>query len=138
MWDKFMEGAGKAITVTISVLLLLVLVLGPIIAFTPFGRGLWDSLQHETRKVSDAASYQTRKQVEDTCRATIVSYESDMLTWEQYKDSESAEQRSWADAAKIRANKAALTYNEYFLKNSYVFEGNVPPDIRAELPLLED
>ena len=99
--------------------------------------GAINEWQYEIQKVDDATNYKTRKQVEDTCRATIVSYESNRLTWEQYKDSESAEQRSWADAAKILANKAALTYNEYFLKNSYVFEGNVPVDILTELPLLE-
>ena len=99
--------------------------------------GAVNEWEHEIQKVDDATNYRTRKQVEDTCRSTIVSYEADRLTWLQYKDSESAEQRSWADAAKIRANKAALTYNEYFLKNSYVFEGNIPEDIREELPLLE-
>ena len=57
--------------------------------------------------------------------------------WMQYKDSEDAEQRGWADAAKIRANKAALTYNEYFMKNSYVFEGNIPYDIYTRLDILE-
>lgn len=89
------------------------------------------------RKTDDATRYSTRKKVEDTCRATIVSYQSDRLTWEQYKDSDSGEQRGWADAAKMRANKAAVTYNEYFLKNSYVFEGNVPVDILDALPLIE-
>lgn len=98
--------------------------------------GAVNEWEHEIRKVDDATNYRTRKQVEDQCRATIVSYESDRLTWLQYKDSESDEQRSWAEAARTRANKAALTYNEYFLKNSYVFEGNVPADIREELPLL--
>lgn len=98
--------------------------------------GAVNEWEHEIQKVDDATNYRTRKQVEDQCRATIVSYESDRLTWLQYKDSESAEQRSWAEAARTRANKAALTYNEYFLKNSYVFEGNVPADIREELPLL--
>lgn len=91
---------------------------------------------HEIRKVDDATSYRTRKQVEDQCRTLIVSYTSDWLTWEQYKDSESAEQRSWAEAARTRANKSALTYNEYFLKNSYVFAGNIPADICEILPLL--
>ena len=100
--------------------------------------GAINEWEHEIRKVDDATNYNTRKRVEDTCRATIVSYEADKLTWEQYKDSESAEQRGWADAAKLRANKAAVTYNEYFLKNSYVFAGNVPEDIREELPVLED
>ena len=104
---------------------------------TPAGRAAVNEWRYSIHKVDDATRYQTRKQVEDTCRATIVSYESDKLTWEQYKDSESAEQRSWADAAKLRANKAALTYNEYFLKNSFVFEGNVPDDILSGLEILE-
>lgn len=112
-------------------------VLGMIVNATPGGRAFFNNWDHAVQKVDDATSYQTRKQVEDTCRATIVSYESDKLTWEQYKDSESAEQRGWAEAAKLRANKAALTYNEYFLKNSYVFAGNVPGDIRTELEIIK-
>lgn len=99
--------------------------------------GGFNQMVHEIKKTDDATRYSTRKKVEDTCRATIVSYQSDRLTWEQYKDSDSKEQRGWADAAKIRANKAAVTYNEYFLKNSYVFEGNVPGDILETLPLIE-
>ena len=128
-----MSTLGKILTAALALLLIACMV-----AFcTPVSRAALNIWQHDLQKVDDATSYKTRKQVEDTCRATIVSYESDRLTWEQYKDSESAEQRSWADAAKIRANKAALTYNEYFLKNSYVFQGNVPADILTELPLLE-
>lgn len=104
---------------------------------TPAGVAAWNNWFHDVQKVDDLTNYETRKQVEDTCRATIVSYESDKLTWEQYKDSESAEQRGWADAAKMRANKAAVTYNEYILKNSYVFEGNIPADIRLQLEVLK-
>ena len=104
---------------------------------TPAGRAQWNSYWHDIQKVDDATKYETRKQVEDTCRATIVSYESDKLTWEQYTDSDNEEQRGWAEAAKMRDNKAAVTYNEYFMKNSYVFEGNVPADIRTNLPILE-
>ena len=121
----------------IVVALVVVVIVAMFATFTPAGRYFWNTKQHQVQKVDDATNYKTRKQVEDTCRATIVSYEADKLTWQQYKDSESAEQRSWADAAKLRANKAALTYNEYFLKNSYVFSGNVPDDIRAQLEILE-
>ena len=128
-WDKFWR--------TVSIAVIMIIVLGAISSFTPAGRAFWNNLQYQVQKVDDATSYETRKQVEDTCRATIVSYESDKLTWEQYKDSESEEQRVWAEAAKIRANKAALTYNEYFLKNSYVFDGNIPSDIRDKLDILE-
>lgn len=99
--------------------------------------GAYHNWRNDIKQTADKSRYETRKEVEDTCRATIVSYESDKLTWEQYKDSESSEQRGWADAAKMRANKAAITYNEYFLKNSYVFDGNVPADIRTELEIIE-
>ena len=37
----------------------------------------------------------------------------------------------------MRANKTAATYNEYVLKNSYVWEGNVPSDIRKQLDYIE-
>ena len=36
-----------------------------------------------------------------------------------------------------QANSSASTYNNYVLKNSYVFEGNVPADIRMELEILK-
>lgn len=120
-----------------AVLMILAVMLSTLTACSPQGRFWWNTYWHAVQKVDDATNYKTRKQVEDTCRATIVSYEADKLTWEQYKDSESEEQRSWANAAKLRANKAALIYNEYFLKNSYVFEGNVPKDIREELTILK-
>lgn len=117
---------------------LVLLVVGLIVAMlVPSSRAAINEWQHDLHKIDDATTYKTRKQVEDTCRATIASYESDKNTWELYKDHEGAEQRGWADAARLRANKAAVTYNEYILKNSYVFEGNVPEDILAELPLIE-
>ncbi len=128
-WEKY----SRAFAIGLAIVVLIALS----VTFTPEGRKIWNIIQHETQKVDEETSYKTRKRVEDTCRATIVSYEADKLTWQQYKDSENAEQRGWADAAKLRANKAALTYNEYFLKNSYVFQGNVPEDIRAELELIE-
>ena len=124
----------KVLAIILAVLLVIATIL---FSATPVGVAAWNTWFHAVEKADDRTSYETRKQVEDTCRATIVSYEADKLTWEQYKDSESAEQRGWADAAKLRANKAAVQYNEYILKNSYVFEGNIPADIRWELPLLE-
>ena len=120
-----------------ALILVLAVILSTMTGCSPQGRYWWNTYWRAVQKVDDATNYKTRKQVEDTCRATIVSYEADRLTWLQYKDSESTEQRRWADAAKLRANKAALTYNEYFLKNSYVFSGNVPADIRDKLDILE-
>lgn len=128
---------GKFIATLIVIALVVCIGVGIWASVTPAGRAWWNNWQHDLKKVDDSTRYETRKQVEDTCRSTIVSYKSDALTWEQYKDSEDSEKLGWAEAAKIRANKAALTYNEYFLKNSYVFEGNVPSDILTELPLIE-
>ena len=121
----------------IAIFMAMVLIFATLVGCGPVDRYISNKIDYATQKVDDATNYKTRKQVEDTCRATIVSYEADKLTWEQYKDSDSAEQRSWADAAKLRANKAAVTYNEYILKNSYIFNGNIPDDIREELPILE-
>lgn len=99
----------------------------------PSGRAIWNSYQHTMHKVDDVTLYQTRKKVEDTCRAMISSYTSDILTYDQYKDSVDSEKQGWAEQAKMRANKTAASYNEYVLKNSYVWEGNVPSDIRKQL-----
>jgi len=98
---------------------------------------LGNQVDYVDQKIDDATNYETRKTVEDSCRAMIASYEADKLTYEQYKDSESDEQRSWADQAKMRANRTAANYNNYILKNSYVWSGNIPEDILAELPIIE-
>ena len=92
-----------------------------------------NKVDYVNQKIDDATNYETRKDVEDSCRAMVASYEADKLTWEQYKDSDSSEQRSWADQAKMRANRTAANYNNYILKNSYVWSGNVPDDILSEL-----
>lgn len=96
-----------------------------------------NQVDYVNQKIDDATNYETRKTVEDSCRAMVSSYEADKLTWEQYKDSESSEQRSWADQAKMRANRTASNYNNYILKNSYVWDGNIPEDILAELATIE-
>lgn len=106
-------------------------------ATTPLGRGLWNSHFYAVQKVDDATSYKTKKQVEDSCRAMIASYESDRLTYEQYKDSDSEEKQGWAEQAKMRANKTASTYNNYVLENNFVWDGNVPKDIQESLEYIE-
>lgn len=101
--------------------------------YTWFG----NQVDYVNQKIDNATNYETRKTVEDSCRAMVSSYEADKLTWEQYKDSESSEQRSWANQAKTRANRTAANYNNYILKNSYIWDGNVPDDILSELAIIE-
>lgn len=88
------------------------------------------------RKIEDRISYDTMKKVEDTCRSMIASYKTDKATYDMYKTSDNEEKQSWAEQAKMRANKTANTYNEYILKNSYVWEGNIPEDIDRSLQII--
>lgn len=97
------------------------------------GLNSWDFIGH---KIDDSTRYESLKKVEDTCRSMIASYESDKLTYEQYKDSEDEEKQSWAEQAKMRANKTASSYNNYILENSFLWSGNVPKDISEKLDYL--
>ena len=125
--------SNKAIAAIAAVCIGLVL----FFAVNPLGVMSWNSWFGLVQKADDATNYETLKQVEDTCRAMIASYEADRLTYEQYKNSEDDEQQSWAEQAKMRANRTASTYNNYILENSYVWSGNVPEDIDSELDYLE-
>lgn len=128
-----MSKAGTIIVTIISVILI-----GAIIffGFTPGGRSVWNSYTHSLEK-ADENQYETKKQVEDTARSMIASYKSDVATYEQYKESDNEEKQSWAEQAKMRANRTANSYNEYVLKNSYVWEDNIPSDIDYSLPIVE-
>ena len=120
-----------------GIVALVIMVLLLILYITPFGRGAINNYFFQVQKVDDVTNYKTVKEVEDTCRAMMSSYETDKLTYEQYKDSSNEEKQSWAEQAKMRANKTANSYNNYILKNSFIWEDNVPPDIKAELQILE-
>ena len=99
----------------------------------PAFRETINGIRTDVQKADDKSRYETMKQVEDTCRSMIASYRSDQL----YKDSESTKEREWAMQAKARANKTAMSYNEYVLKNSFVWEGNIPEDISSELAIIK-
>lgn len=122
---------------TVIVTIICILFIGAIIFFglTPGGRSIFNSYTHSLEK-ADENQYETRKQVEDTARSMIASYKSDVATYNQYKDSDNAEKQSWAEQARMRANRTANSYNEYILKNSYVWNDNIPSDIDYSLPLI--
>lgn len=122
----------------LGIVLAVLLVLGLLFfGATPVGRAAWNNWFHDVQKADDATNYDTLKKVEDTCRAMVSSYEADKLTYEQYKDSENENEQEWAQQAKMRANKTAVEYNNYILKNDYVWKGNVPADIRMRLAIIE-
>ena len=121
----------KIVVVVIAVLLLIGLPL--YFSCTPSGIAAWNRWFHAVKKADDATNYDTLKQVEDTCRAMISSYKSDTLAYNNFINSPNDQKREWAEQAMIRANRTAATYNEYILKNSYVWKGNVPSDILMSL-----
>lgn len=123
----------KVAVVLLAILLALVLIF---FVATPSGRAVWNNWWHDVQKADDNTSYENRKMVEDTCRAMIASYKTDVDTYNLYKDSDNEEKLSWAEQARMRANKTANTYNEYIRKNSYVWNGNVPIDIDNYLPTI--
>ena len=80
---------GGIIAVTI-ICTLIVLLLGVVIYFTcvPSGVEVWNNWRHNVQDADDRTNYETLKRVEDTCRSMIASYNSDKLTYQQYKDSD--------------------------------------------------
>lgn len=98
----------------------------------PTGREIIVRYEGAMQKAEEV-SYETRKSVEDTCRSMIASYKSDVDIYNLYKNSENPNQKNYADAALVRAVKTANEYNEYILKNSFVWQDNVPKDIYMSL-----
>ena len=139
--SKSIRKAAKAvIAFTLCLFLILVISLsltGCSAIGTWFSTAYGNQVDYVDQKIDDATNYDTKKKVEDTCRSMIASYESDKLTYEQYKDSDNEEKQSWAEQAKMRANKTASTYNNYILENDYVWSGNVPEDIKTELEYIK-
>ena len=121
----------------LTAILITLALMAAFFCITPVGVALRNSYGFAVQKVDDATRYETRKKVEDTCRAMIANYEADRISYEQYKQSDDAEKQGWAEQAKMRANRTAASYNEYYLKNSFVWSGAVPSDIRGSLPYLE-
>ena len=128
-----MSNKERAILIIVICAILAVL----IIILTPIGRSMWNKRMHDVQVADDSTNYETLKKVEDACRAMIASYESDRLTYEQYRDSDDSEERSWATQARMRANRTASTYNNYILENSYVWSNNIPENIDVKLDYIE-
>lgn len=123
----------KNILITLAVIVCLIIIY---FAFVPSGRRVFNSYTHSLQVAEDDTLYRTRKDVEDTCRSMQSSYESDKLVWLQWKDSDDKEHRMWAEQAMMRANKTAAEYNNYIVKNNYVWKNNIPSDIYMTMKYL--
>lgn len=132
-----MSKSGIVVTTILCVVVVLLIAACIYFNCTPSGKTSWNNWFHAVQEADDKSAYETKKNVEDTCRAMIAQYEADKLKYEQYKDSDNAEKQSWAENAKMRANNTAASYNNYILKNNYVWEDNIPSDIYRTLPYIE-
>lgn len=121
--------ACKVIGIVLATILLVSIIF---FIATPMGRTVWNNYTHSLNK-ADEVSYETRKQVEDTARAYMVNYKTDVDIYLTYCDSEDENKREYADAARMRAIATANSYNEYLQKNSYVFKDNMPDDLPYNL-----
>lgn len=115
--------------------LLIMLVLISAVSCNPFKgiNGTINKIDYELEKQNDSQRYERRKQVEDTARAMVASYESDKQSYIAMKDVN----KEVSLQAKIRANSTAISYNEYILKNSFLWADNVPSDIKTKLEIIE-
>ena len=123
------------ITIGIIILIIILSVIGVFGGW--FSTWFVNRVDYIDKKIEDKTSYETIKKVEDTCRSMIASYKTDKDTYEKYKNNINTEKQNWAEQAKMRANKTANTYNEYILKNSFVFDGNIPADIETRLIIID-
>lgn len=121
----------------ILIVLAIVAVIAVLIAFGPTVRSIINRYDYSVQKADDETNYKTLKEVEDTCRSMMASYEADRMIFEQYKDSDNEEKQSWGEQAKIRANRTAATYNEFVRKNSFVWKDAIPDDIDESLAYIE-
>lgn len=96
--------------------------------------GWLNNVDYELEKQNDSLNYKRKKQVEDTARSMIASYESDKMTYLTLL----SENREIALQAKIRANNTAVQYNEYILKNNYLWKENIPEDIKMKLEIIQE
>lgn len=137
MGNEYSKAEKAALWKSLAIGLVIAFAVILVVAFAPNIRAGVNNWKHDVQKADDATNYETLKEVEDTCRAYIASYEADKVTWETCKDSADEATKETANAAKIRANRTAATYNSYYMKNNYVWKDNIPADIKTLLPYLE-
>lgn len=123
----------KAIVLT----LITIAVIALIFVTGPALKAFNNRYAYNVQKADDATNYKTLKEVEDSCRAMMASYEADRLIFEQYRKSENEDAFEWAEQAKMRANRTAAQYNEFIRKNSFVWKDAIPDDIDEKLEYLE-
>lgn len=102
--------------------------------FEPWNTVISNKHNALVQEADSATNWEILREVENSCRAMVSNYKADVLIYEQYINS--TDHKDWAEQARIRANKTAAQYNEYILKNNYVWKYGIPDDIEEELPYI--
>ena len=100
-----MNKVWKGILIALAIALVAVV----IFSLTQSGRIFFNQWGYAVQKADDNTNYNTLKKVEDTCRAMIASYNSDKLTYQQYKDSEDKEK----EKIFLRLKRKRVDINKY-------------------------
>lgn len=125
------------IIVCILSILILFSILFWIIA-TPDGIKIANEYTAQLEDAEYNTDYNTVREIEETLRSYIASYEADKIIYETNKDNTDKESIVLANAAKSRVNRTAATYNQFYLKNSYIWKSNIPDDISSELEYIKE
>lgn len=130
---KFLQGLG-ALFISLLIVLLLY------ITFIPSGRAMFNEYAFGMERIDEEIDYTNRKMVEDTARSMIANYEfarSEYESYVTYCDTDDKDRCQRALDAKTSANKTATNYNNYILKNKYLWRNNMPSDIFYELEIIK-
>lgn len=111
--------------------------------FVPAGRSIVREHIFKMQDVDQEINYVNRKKVEDTARSMISNYQYAKSEYETYKffckdsvyDKEKCQR---ALDSKSSANRTVSTYNNYLLKNNFLFKQNMPKDIYEKLEKIEE
>lgn len=126
-----MSKTTKAVLITIGAILLTAIIF---FSATPVGRFMWNAYDYSLQK-TDEQEYEVKKSVEDTARAYIVQYNTDVMIYKTYADDPSDKAHDYAENARMRAIATANSYNEYIRKNSFVWKDNLPADLPEQLSI---
>lgn len=107
-----------------------------VVFVTPDGVKVQNKYEEEMTKADLESDYKTSIDTESTLRSYKASYEADKITYETNKNSEIKVEQELASAAKTRANRTAVTYNN-LLQHSLLDHIQFPDELNQELPYIE-
>jgi len=109
------------------------------ISLTPGGIEFYNTYLKSLKKADLNSNFESAKKAEDTARAMMASYNMDKANYESLKTISNPAPIDLEEIKnyKIRLNQTAATYNEFMLKNSFVWKDNIPSDIKQKLDFVQ-